>query len=218
MTTARRACLFAAAFAVCVAFLYGQCSDLSCGKTVRNGLWRPLAGILNLQIPHCEIKPTGTVHPHVSHVAGHIEGHYTPSHTITPGDTLPVVVDIDIRPGDTLATVSIGGDTVRVDSIRVRAQVTPLCWRVYAEAGLVPGPEADLAAGIAWEPIRPLGVQLGPCVSVDLPDGGWLAVGGRVSRRLHSTLDVGGSIGYRLGLRDGEPSGLHVGVSCGFAF
>lgn len=215
MTTARRACLFAAAFAVCVAFLYGQCSDLSCGKTVRNGLWRPLAGILNLQIPHCEIKPTGTVHPHVSHVAGHIEGHYTPSHTITPGDTLPVVVDIDIRPGDTLATVSIGGDTVRVDSIRVRAQVSPLDWRLFCEAAMAS--EADISAGLAWEPVRVFGVQAGPFLSVDLPDAGWLAGGLRVSRRFHSTLDAGGEIGWRIGTGD-MPDGLHIGVSAGFAF
>ena len=186
----------------------------SCARHVLGPLGG-LFGHLPIQAPGQLVKPPAREHPHVARIVGTIHGHYTPSTTITPRDTLPVIVDLDIRPGDTLAVIRIGADTVIVDSIRIRARVSPLDWRLFCEAAMAS--EADISAGLAWEPVRVFGVQAGPFLSVDLPDAGWLAGGLRVSRRFHSTLDAGGEIGWRIGTGD-TPDGLHIGVSAGFAF
>jgi hypothetical protein len=85
--------------------------------------------------------------------------------------------------------------------------------RGYIEAASVSG-EIDYGAGASYDLWTPGDWAVGPAVSVDLPDAGWGAVSGRVSRELWRSVDVGAEIGHRWG----EDSGLHVGVSAGIRF
>jgi len=158
-------------------------------------------------------KPSPGPHPHVGAVHVEAVGHWTPSETVTPADTLPVHIVInDTGDGPITGYVTIGADTVAVDSVLIRATVEPLDWRLFVE---VTGPiSADVGAGVAYEPIRLLGIQAGPALSFDVPDFSWLAVSGRISRRVYSTADVGASVGYRIG----TDAGLFLSASAGFSF
>lgn len=73
----------------------------------------------------------------------------------------------------------------------------------------------DFGVGVAWQPIRIAGADLGPAVTVDLnrdlldsPD--WITLSGRLSRSW-GPVSFGGNLGYALG----ESSGLRAGLSAG---
>ncbi len=135
---------------------------------------------------------------------------WTPAGTIAPDSVVPVAVAVDIT-GDTgTAAVAIGADTVTVPlAISIRAP-RPLRWRVWAEAA-VDGPSVLPGGGLSWEPLRLWGCTAGPGVC-----GGrdWIAPVLRMSRPLHSTINAGAEIGWRLQRGPDEP---HVGLSIGVA-
>jgi hypothetical protein len=122
-------------------------------------------------------------------------------------------VNIHVTPGDTVAVVVIGPDTVLVDTVRVRARVERLRFAAFVEGAML-GPHTDLGVGLAWKPVSILGAEIGPYVSADVPDFAWASGGARISRRWYSTLEGGFEVGYRIG----ERAGLHIGVGLGFAF
>jgi hypothetical protein len=139
-------------------------------------------------------------------------GHWTPPHAYAVTDTLPVEIAIDIDgdgPVDVHATID--GVPVTFDSVRVTVHLAPLPFGAFAEAAWI-GDHPEIGGGAAWQPLHPWGYRVGPCVSTDCAD--WLAVGGRISRSLYSTLDAGGEIGYRIG----DNAGLHLGISGAISF
>ena len=213
MTIRLRWCLFAAAFALCASFvLRPSCT----GHSLRASYdaLRAITGPWRLPALPPPVKPEDGPHPRVRDVAAVVSGRYVPSRTVTPRDTLPVRVDVRVDTRDTIATVTIGRDTVRVDSVRVRVRIERLRWAVWAEGSPDGRGGTDFGAGVSWSPVRFAGAEIGPCVSVDMPDFGWTAAGVRISRRAHSTISAGAEVGYRIG----ERAGIHWGVSLGVVF
>jgi hypothetical protein len=77
---------------------------------------------------------------------------------------------------------------------------------------------ADFGAGLHWHPVRLMGWDIGPAVTLDInrdlglqPD--WAAVTGRVSRPVLGPVSVEAGAGYRFG----QDAGLHLEAGLGLA-
>ncbi|HOI36017.1 MAG TPA: hypothetical protein PLF11_01400 [Bacillota bacterium] len=136
-----------------------------------------------------------------------VDGRWVPDEIYTPRDTLPVHVDVAISRRDTSAVVTIGEQAVLVDSVRVVIEPARLRWSVYGELAS----NGEPAVGAAYQPLRVIGLDIGPTLSVDASGLDWLQAGVRISRQVHTTLNAGLEVGYRFF----EDDGLHAGVSFG---